>query len=239
MNMSKYSLKPVFILLMALFLAVSASAQQTPGEQESSIVEETDTVTRFPVVPFIRIGADVSAIARHLAEPEVRQLEFSLDSEVSFNWFAVVEGGILDVASEKETFRYVSSGYFFRAGFDYNLLGRPTPVQNDLVLLGIRYGFSSLNHEAPFFIVSNPYWGDYAGSMEKSLHYLHWIEFSGGVKTEIFRNLYLGWYLKTRVKLTETKNPVLDPYYLAGFGHSRRRAPVMIHYSIMYRFDFH
>ncbi len=238
MSMSEFFLRPVFILIIGMCLHAPVVSQQAPGQQENEATQKTDTIVRFPVEPFIRLGVDVSAIGRIVAEPEVRQLEFSLDSEVSFNWFAVLEGGVLEVTTEQETFSYTSSGYFFRAGFDYNLLGRPTPVQNDLVLLGLRYGFSNLNHEAPFFTVSNPYWGDYSGSMEPSSHSLHWLEFSGGVKTEIFRNLYLGWYLKTRVKLSETKDPDLEPYYIGGFGHGTRRAPVMIHYSILYRFNF-
>ncbi len=226
------------LLMMIMMVTNSLSAlSQTSNQQNNR--EETelarDTLPGFKPDRFIRLGFDVSALARQIAEPEVQQFEFSADSEVVFNWFAVADGGFMRVNGDRDDFQYSASGFFGRLGFDYNLLRRIHPAQNDLVLLGMRYGFSRLSHEAPFYNISNPYWGDYTGSLEEGNFYLHWIEFSGGVKTEVFSNFFLGWYLKTRIRITETKEPDLNPYYIGGYGRGVRTAPIMVHFSVMYR----
>lgn len=216
---------------------VNTSQGEIPPENDTIIIERPERI-RFDPEPFIRLGFDISAIARQIAEPEVRQFEFSADTELFFNWFPIVEGGVMFVNADREDFSYNASGYFAKAGIDFNLLGRPDKTQNDLVVFGLRYGFSSLTHEAPFFSVTNPYWGDSSGSIAQDNFNLHFIEFAGGVRTEVFPNFFMGWTLKTRVRLTETKNADLQPYYIAGYGQGNRRAPVMIHYSLYYRFNY-
>ncbi|TVQ12289.1 MAG: hypothetical protein EA361_11455 [Bacteroidetes bacterium] len=222
------------ILIVSGFSVSAQTSNQQNNREEAEVAR--DTIPSFKPDRFIRLGFDVSALARQIVEPEVQQFEFSLDSEVAFNWFAVADGGFMRVNGDREDFRYSASGFFGRLGFDYNLLKRIHPAQNDLVLVGMRYGFSALSHEAPFYDITNPYWGDYTGQLEKGNYSLHWIEFSGGVKTEVFSNVFLGWYLKTRIRLTETKEPELNPYYIGGYGRGVRTAPIMVHFSIMYRF---
>lgn len=197
----------------------------------------TDTVKHdFEITPFIRLGIDVSAIGRSFYEPEVRQIEFSVDSELIRNFFFNLEGGVLRVNSEQETFSYKSSGYFVRAGTDFNLLGRPDPGQKDLVLFGLRYAYAYLNHESPFFDLENPYWGSYSGSIDPSGYHAHWFELTGGVRTEVFKNLFVGWTLRTKVPLYKTAEPEIEPYYIAGLGYGKLKTPVMVHFSLFYRF---
>lgn len=216
---------------------VNDAQEETPPDNDTIVFERPQRV-RFDPEPFIRIGFDVSAIARQLVEPEVRQFEFSVDSELLFNWFPVLEGGFLFVNADRENFGYNARGFFTRIGADFNLLGRPDKSFNDLVLVGLRYAYSNLVHEAPFFTVSNPYWGSSSGSIPEGTFHLHWVEFTAGVRTEVFSNFFMGWTLKTRVKLSETKNAMLQPYYIGGYGQGNRRAPVMIHYSLYYRFNY-
>lgn len=232
------SILKYFFWIPIVFLSIEAGAQTNGQQVQNTEVDSSaaDTLAGFTPEPFVRVGFDLSAVARQFIETEVQQFEFSIDSEIIYNWFAVVEGGVLDVEADRDDFKYTANGYFGRLGIDYNLLRRPNPSQNDLVLLGIRYGFSQLSHEAPSFIVPNPYWGtNTEGSTAQSNFTLHWIEFSGGVKTEVFRNVFLGWYLKSRIKLSQTKDPELFPYYIGGFGQGKRRAPLMIHFSVLYR----
>lgn len=222
MNTSRF-----FLLLTMVTISVTLSAQNE---------QEPDTLVKEPaVVPFIRLGFDVSSVARAFTEPEVRQFEISADSELLRNWFFNLEGGILMVNSEQESFTYNASGFFFRTGVDFNLLGRPHAEQNDLVLIGFRYAYSSLWHEAPFYLLDNPYWGSHTGSIDRSSYYAHWVEFAGGVKTEVFKNFFLGWTLRTRIPLVKTKDPEIQPYYIGGFGQGKRRAPVMVHFSAFYK----
>jgi hypothetical protein len=213
---------------MMVTLSVALSAQN-----ENS----TDTLKKdFKIEPFVRLGFDVSAIGRTIYEPEVRQLEVSVDSELLKNWFFNLEAGMMQVSSDQETFSYSSNGYFLRTGVDVNILGRPDAGQNDLVLLGLRYAWSFLQHEAPFYFLENPYWGEHSGSIEQTPYHTHWMELTGGVRTEVFTNLFLGWTLRTKIPLYRTRNPEIEPYFIPGFAHGKRSSPLTVHFSVYYRF---
>ncbi len=225
MNILKYTLK-----LLLLLSSIYAWGQAE--EPKDTIVE------KLRPEPFVRVGFDLSAIGRNIMEREVQQYEISFDSEIYHNWFLNLEGGILNVASDNPDFEYSSNGWFVRTGMDFNLLKRQEKTQNDVVLVGVRYSFSSLSHESPRYNISSIYWGgsEQSGFIDKSSYLLHWFELSGGVTTEVFKNIFLSWSLRTRVRITGTQEPELNPYYIGGFGQGKRRAPVMIHFSIKYRF---
>jgi hypothetical protein len=239
MSISRYSLLPL-LLLLSIHIGVAQQNNMAPPLDDDPPPppprERTDTFPRIKSDPFIRLGFDVSALGRQLAEKEVRQFEFSLDTEMWYNWFTIIEGGFMNVAAEREGFSYSANGFFTRVGADYNLLKRPDTKQNDQVLIGVRYAYSLTRHEAPFYFIPDAYWGDYDGVLNKSNYNVHWLEFNGGVRTEVFKNLFLGWSIKARVRLYSSRDPELNPYYIPGFGHGKRRNPAMIHYSILYKF---
>ncbi len=229
-------LKPflLFLLLMMLSLSQPIKAQNNDNNNQTN---DTIKPARVPVNPYIRLGIDVSSVMRNILEPEVQQYEISFDTGIKLNWFATAEAGFMNVSSERETFAYKSNGYFLRLGAEYNLLNRkPDPDKNNLVLIGARYGYSFLQHRSPFFFVENEYWGDHTGSINSSFFNLHWMELTGGVKTEVLPNLFLGWTIRVRVRIFGSRDPELQPYYIPGFGHGDRTNPATVLYSIMYRF---
>lgn len=234
MNISKY-----FLIILLLTLSNHGFSQDESDESQASpSSEESDTLVVKQPDSFIRIGFDLSAIARQVFEPEVKQFEFSLDSEILYNWFAIFEGGFTNVIASDRPFEYNAQTYFGRIGADYNLLPRTGTDKYNSLSLGIRYAYGLSTHEASDFLIQNAYWGDSQGNLDRTNFHLHWIEFSAGLKTEVFHNFYLGWMIKTRVRIYETPNPDLTPYYLGGYGHEKRRAPVMIHYYMLYKLNF-
>jgi len=239
MSISKYFLLPL-LLLLSIHFGIAQDNMVPPMDDDPPPPpprERTDTFPRIKSDPFIRMGFDVSALARQFAEKEVQQYEFSFDSEIWYNWFPIIETGFMNVKAQREGFNYSANGFFTRLGADYNLLKRPDARQNDQVLIGARYAYSLTRHEAPFYFIPDAYWGDYTGVLSKSNYNLHWLEFHGGVRTEIFRNLFLGWSIKARVRLFGTSNPELNPYFIPGFGHGKRRNPAMIQYYVLYKFN--
>ncbi len=192
---------------------------------------ENDTL----FTPSVRPGLDVSGLARHLMEPEVVTGEASLDVEWRKSHFVAIEGGLLQVDMQKETHRYQANGYFLRAGADFNILERNPENPHDVVLASIRYGYSKAEHEAPFIVISDPYWGDYETAVSKENFQAHWIEAGIGLKTEIWHNIFLGWSLRGKIMLASTDDPEMDPYFIGGFGKSGSNTRISLLYSIMYR----
>lgn len=186
----------------------------------------------------VRIGMDVSGFARQFVEPETIFREVSLDVEWKHNYFAVLEAGLLDIDVEKETHRYQADGYYIRIGADFNILWRSPEAPNDLVLLAVRYGFSTLSHEAPFIVIPDAYWGDYQTSVETENYRAHWIEAGIGLKTELWHNIFIGWNLRGRLLLHNTREPEMEPYFIGGFGKAGGNTSLMLHYHIYYRIPF-
>ncbi len=202
--------------------------------KSSVLFAQNDTIYH----PALRIGFDVSGPARQLVEPETSTMELSLDYEWMENFFAVLEAGILNVQIEKESHIYQADGKFFRAGADFNLLGPQPGSLNDLVLISLRYGFSTMDHKAPYILIPDPFWGDHRSSLSPEKFRAHWLEAGLGLKTELFRNLFIGWGLRGRLLLSKTREPEMEPYFIGGFGKSNNNTSLMLHYHIAYRIPF-
>ena len=184
--------------------------------------------------PAIRLGIDVSGFARELVEPEISTREISLDYEWRDNFFAVLEAGISSVETEKESHIYQAKGRFIRAGADFNLLGARPGSLNDLVLISVRYGYSSMEHEAPFLVIPDPFWGDYQSTIAPEEFRAHWLEAGLGLKTELFSNIFIGWGLRGRVLLSRSGTE-MEPFLIGGFGKPGNNTSLMLHYHISYR----
>ncbi|MFP4064255.1 MAG: DUF6048 family protein [Bacteroidales bacterium] len=217
MNIFKYLfLIPAMVTAMNLSLAAS----------------ENDTIFH----PALRFGVDVSGFARQIIEPEVFPIEASVDFEWKENFFAVAEAGMSTVNMEKDTHRYIADGYFGRAGADFNLLHYITAPSNDVILVSLRYGYSRSRQEAPLVIISDNYWGDHQTAVDADIYQAHWIEAGIGLKTEIFRSLFIGWSLRGKILLSDTSDPEMDPFYVGGYGGSGSATAMTLHYSLYYRF---
>ncbi len=198
----------------------------------SLAASENDTIFH----PALRIGVDVSGFARQIIEPEVFPIEVSVDFEWRENLFAVVEGGMLTANMERETHQYTADGFFGRAGADYNLLQLITDPSNDAILVSLRYGYSRFRQEAPLIIIPDGYWGDHQTSVDADTYQAHWMEAGIGLKTEVFRNFFIGWSLRGKILLSATSEPEMDPYYVGGYGSSGGNTAMTLHYSLYYRF---
>lgn len=188
--------------------------------------------------PSIRLGVDLGGFARQAFEPETKPLELTVDVEWRQHYFAVIEIGMLDVDIDRESHRYQAQGLFIRAGMDFNILGQTSTNPHDGVLLSVRYGYGSLDHEAPMVMITDPYWGNYTTSMPTEAYQAHWLEAGIGLKTQIWGQLFLGWSLRGRLLVSRPSSAGMEPYYISGFGKSGSSGNLMLHYTISYRIPF-
>jgi hypothetical protein len=214
-------------ILKYFFLLILLISNSIFGQEKEEIVIFS---------PAIRIGFDGSGLIYRLLQPETMQLEFSADFEFKPNWFAAAEAGYLDIDIYRNNFDYSADGLFLRLGVDYNVLKRKEAESNEAVLISIRYGYSGLSHSADRINLVDPYWGDFTTALETEILNSHWIELGFGLKTELFRNLFLGWSVRGRYLLYQTQEPTLEPYNLPGFGAIRKNnTGISLHYLIAYR----
>ncbi len=213
MNILKY-----FYLLLLLLVSLSLRAQN-------------DTIFS----PRLRLGADISGLARFYFEPEIIAWEVAADFEWRKNWFVAAESGALHVDIFRETHNYKANGAFFRLGADYNVLQNNMLSDLGIVVVSARYGFGQLSQEAPTVIISMPNWDPFTTDISREPFFAHWFEIGGGIKTRLFGQVFMGWNLRTRFMIHQTTSPGMDPYMISGFGKNTGKASVMVHYYLYYR----
>ena len=107
----------------------------------------------------------------------------------------------------------------------------------EMIYAGIRYGFSNFNQQANGITIQDDLFGDLeGGSIPEIRMNAHWISIAGGVKVELFRNLFLGWTVFGNIKLALSDVGGTVPYNIPGFGPGGRRASLVVNYSLSYRF---
>ncbi len=217
MNIFKYS-----CLILILINSMPAQA----NEQEDTLFARS-----------VRVGVDLSGLARQYFEPEVQSWELMADLEWRRNWFAVVEAGWVGIDVERPRHQYQASGVFFRMGINHNLMQKYDPKEVGIGYALFRYGFGRLQHKAPGISIENPYWGDFDTEVDSESISAHWLEIGGGLTTKLIGKVYAGWSLRARLMLKRTEDIAMDPYYISGFGRTQDQIPVMIHFHLFYRFN--
>ena len=166
---------------------------------------------------------------------------FSAITHIKFgqDWYFRGEVGFENLTFSPESwnernYHYESNGSFLRAGILYDFFEVDEEGNNDNIFIGLNYGFALQEHGSDEFTIENGYWGDYHGSLRKYVLNTHWVELSFGPRTELLKNLYMGWSLNLRVKLFQDNSEVLQPYSIPGYGKGDNTVNFGFSYVIEY-----
>lgn len=115
---------------------------------------------------------------------------------------------------------------------DFNLLKPENALGKYYAGIGLRYGLSIFTSKVPSFSVTN-YWGTTSGSISKSTNLAHFIEFSPGIRTELFPHVEIGWTISLRFMLYSNTGSNLKAIYVPGFGNATKIFSPGINYYIL------
>jgi hypothetical protein len=135
-------------------------------------------------------------------------------------------------------FNYLSNGSFLRVGLNYNIFKVDEPGNNDNILVGISYGLAYQEHSSSAYTIGNGYWSDYNGSAPTSSVTTHWMELTFGLRTEVFKNFYMGWAIRAKVLLISDNSYNMDPYAIPGFGKVENGRGLGFSYTLEYQIPF-
>lgn len=184
----------------------------------------------------LRLGFDLSRLALPLMEGGRSGLEFSADMDMSRNFYIAAEVGYQNVDLSTVSYNYSSLGNYGRVGIDYNFLKNLSDNQYEMVFGGARIGYASLHHSAFGIDITPNYWGkQYTTSVGETKVNTVWFEVVGGIKAELFKNFFVGWSVRGRLRLYQFDDPVMEPIYVPGYGRGENRANLGMTYSIFYR----
>ena len=220
------------ILSFTFVLCLLAAISFGQPEQEKKVApKRTDNYIRLKG---LRFGMDLTRPFQDLWVKGNRYgTEFSADMELWPNWFPVFETGY-DVLKVKTTvIDYTGKGSYSRIGIDYNFLEAESKKDKDILFIGFRYGFALANQQVNQYII-NGYWGQTTGQFANQKYFGHWGEVLLGIKGEIFRNFYMGWTVRGKVRMNHKNLEIPPVYFIPGFGKAEKKFTLDFTYSIYY-----
>lgn len=171
----------------------------------------------------IRVGADISRLARSFYESDYRGFEIVGDYRLSKKIFIAGEIGNEDRTDNESQLSYTTKGSYFKAGFDFNAYDNWLDMEN-MIYAGMRYSISTFSQQLNSYDIynTNLYFGENTLTPNQKFDGLtaHWIEVVAGVKAEIFRNLFLGFSVRLNYLVSNQKPEGFDNLYIPGFNRT-------------------
>lgn len=208
------------LLFMLLFLPAVSTAQ--------------DTV----FVPLnIRTGLELSGPVGSFFNKDILSTEASLSIDLNEKRAAMIGGGYADYKYSQYNYDYNARGMFFKAGFDFNLMGPKKSQGKYFTGLGLHYGLSRYTTAVPVLRREN-YWGAVETSLPERSAIAHFIEAVPSARAEIFRNLSIGWNINIRYLVKSGTGSDLGVLYLPGFGNAGKKVSTSFSYFITFNIPY-
>ncbi len=183
-----------------------------------------------------RFGIDISRfLMPYIQKSTESGFELQADFPYKGNFFPTAEAGYLSVNDMQESFHYSNKGPYARIGVDVNISKFESLSDDDLVFVGVRYGFSHFVQETQDANYSN-YWGNLITSFPKENMNAHWGELLFGLKGELLPNFFFGWSVRAKFLFASTKSASVKPYVIPGLGYTaNREVPFDFSLTVAYR----
>ena len=133
------------------------------------------------------------------------------------------------------SYHYRSDGNYNRIGFDLNMI--PRDEYDSELFFGFRYATSrfqeSLSGERNIFQWGKGYFNEQNTDMKAT-----WIEFTAGMKAKVWKNLFMGYTLRLKIKMGVQGEQNLETYRIPGYGLAEDNNFWGINYYAAWRFNF-
>lgn len=195
----------------------------------------------------LRVGADVSKLARSFIDKDYFGLELVADYRWKYNTYFAGEIGKEYKKTITDYFSYTTDGQYIKLGADHNTYGNWYGMEN-MIFIGGRYGFANFSQTLNEYQIRNlnRYWqenpqGNSPEILKKySGRTAHWLEFLVGMKAEVLQNLYLGVSVRFSRMIYHTQNEFPN-YWISGVGRvwESSNFGINYNYTITYLIPFY
>lgn len=216
------------LLIYILFFNLSLSFLRAQELQESGLeLKEftSDSVnTKFSFAYTIRVGVDLSRPMLGLNNEDYTGFELVGDLRISDKLYVATEIGNENKTSQSEQINFTTSGSYLKLGIDYNMYNNPTGLSNQ-IYCGFRIGRSAHSQTVNNYVVwnLNRFWPE-ENSTNTNATIKHeslsasWLEIIGGIKTQIIKNIYMGFSLRLTVLLSDQTPNNFDNLFIPGYN---------------------
>ncbi|AWH86247.1 hypothetical protein HYN59_14510 [Flavobacterium album] len=171
----------------------------------------------------LRLGIDLHRLTRSFYDDGFRALEIVGDYRLTKKFYAAAELGNVDYTVNDAQLNFTTKGNYLKVGFDYNAYDNWLDMEN-MIYVGFRYGFASFSQNLNSYKTyeSSGYFDEVTVYPDTKYSGLtaHWIEVVGGLKAEVFDNIYIGFSFRLNNLLTDKKPVDFDNLYIPGFNRT-------------------
>jgi hypothetical protein len=206
----------------------------------TSAQEKDSTVYKSPYG--LRLGIDISKPVMGIVDSNSDGFEIVADYRISKNWFIAAEFGNQKERTVEDYTTSTADGNFIKIGVNYNAYQNWLDMNNE-IFVGFRYGMSSFDQTLNNYNINTG--SDYFASntiavpITTSGLNAHWTEFVLGVKTETFKNLFLGFSFSYKIMLNLDHPTNFKTLYVPGFNRVfETKTGFGFNYTISYLIPF-
>lgn len=201
----------------------------------STLFAQKDSVVKKTVeAKQLRIGFDVSRPLLNVFYKDRYGYEASVDYYRGNEKYWVFEGGFGGSDIDYDNLKYSSKNSFFRFGFEKSMVPRLYKYDWDYLFFGMKYGMAFINRSEASFTTTDDIWGISAGTIPSKNFTGHWLEINGGIRVEIFKNIFAGYNIRAKFLLNQSPFKELPPAYVAGFGKGEKTTNFDLNFFLLY-----
>ena len=190
----------------------------------SMVGNAQDTIQKFPQRYGLRIGVDLHRLSKSFYDKDYRGLEIVGDYRLTKKFYVAGELGNEEKTVDDDRLNFTTQGSYFKVGFDYNSFENWLDMEN-MIYTGMRVGFSSFDHQVNSYKIyenNGNYYGQtiVAPGEKFSGQTASWVEIVGGVKAELFNNLYMGFSVRLNYLISNKEPEGFANLYIPGFNRT-------------------
>lgn len=226
---SRYSTSLIMLLFVSLPLF---------GQDDKSVTTNDSLV--FQQKYGLRFGIDLSKLAKTAFNKDYSGFEIVADYRLTKKLYVAGELGFEEQSTETNFLNSSGKGSYFKAGVDYNLYNNWLGMEN-LIVGGLRLGLSSFSQTLNNYTIydtNSQTWGQIQSNSSDEFSGLNalWVELVFGIKAEIFNNVFLGFNVQLKGRLSEKEPNNFENLFIPGFGRTYDSSKIGtgINYSISY-----
>ena len=183
-----------------------------------------DSIQKFPERYGLRVGVDLHRLSKSFYDDNYRGLEIVGDYRLTKKFYIAGELGNEEKTVDDDHLNFTTNGSYFKVGFDYNAFENWLDMEN-MIYAGMRVGFSSFDHQVNSFKIyenNGNYYGQtiIAPGEKFSGQTASWVEIVGGVKAELFNNLYMGFSVRLNYLISNKEPEGFANLYIPGFNRT-------------------
>lgn len=191
-----------------------------------------------PLLYAAAVGVDIWDPLMRVFGQHYGLVEFSGELNLHNRYIPVVEVGLGQSSYTPDDNNYtykVPLTPYFRIGCNYNFIYNSNP--DYMAFAGVRFGWSHFNYEVNNVHLSSDYWGESTTfNLPKQTASVTYMQILFGIRVKVFGPISMGWCLRYKAKLKESKATYGRPWYIPGYGS--RNGAITGSFSITYTLPF-